>query len=249
MTLFAYKDSKRQHEIKASQAKKLSKTIRYYCPNPYCDAHLHICLLKGSKGAYFRATEPAYGHVRNCYYGQYNSFNKANYDETRFDFDDLMDSFFKETKGQQTNLNPGTHGGGNAQKHPIRTLSTLYKMCKSLSINETYGNKRIWEMLVDQRSLSRYPNEINGGKLIEANVPGFNYNDERKNIYLEIGQYQLILDFNSNNDDALYKDLRKEVYNNKGSLVVVAGNWRRTDADCFTTLVTSRKQLAIIIKK
>lgn len=66
MALYAYKDKGRTEIIYAVNAMKKDIEERYYCPNPSCNAHLHICAVDGSKKSYFRATKSKYGHVRNC---------------------------------------------------------------------------------------------------------------------------------------------------------------------------------------
>ena len=47
MAMYVYKDKERNEKLYANNASKEDKGIRFYCPNPKCDAHMYICSVDG----------------------------------------------------------------------------------------------------------------------------------------------------------------------------------------------------------
>ena len=62
--------------------------------------------------------------------------------------------------------------------------NTIYSLCKSLSVRDTYAGKEIGSMILDDRSKYRYPKGCFGNRIIEATVDGRLYNDEKKEVNL-----------------------------------------------------------------
>ena len=54
MAMYAFLDELRTKEILARDATKEDKYRRFFCPNPDCDAHLHIVSVDGLVSAYLK---------------------------------------------------------------------------------------------------------------------------------------------------------------------------------------------------
>lgn len=118
----------------------------------------------------------------------------------------------------------------------------------SLPVNDKYGEKEIGNMLLDERSLFRYPKGCFGNRIIESFAGKKFYDDNKQQIYVVVSsskaQYSFILQFQ---DEKNYKIVRNEIYNNKNRIIVVAGNWKSSGIyNCFLTEVIGRKQIAVI---
>ena len=103
-------------------------------------------------------------------------------------------------------------------------------------------------MILDDRSKYRYPKGCFGNRVIEANVNGRLYNDEKKEVYLASPitskKYTFILSFS---DEDIYKKIRSEIYNNRDTIIVIAGKWASSgEYNKFTSKVNETKQVAII---
>lgn len=169
MATYAYKDDMRKDIIYAASAVKEDRNKKFYCPNPNCTAHLYICAVDGSKKAYFRATKKEFPHVPMCPFGSStDEFQADQFDETTFVFDNAMDNLCIVTAAQKAQKTPGNHNQGTVKKHPPRTLRQIYLMCKSKPVTETYGNKEIGSMILDDRSEYRYPKGCFGNRIIES---------------------------------------------------------------------------------
>ena len=123
-------------------------------------------------------------------------------------------------------------------------------MCKSYPVKDTYGNKEIGEMILDDRSEYRYPKGCFGNKIIEAVVKRKFYDNTKKQIYLsapiDSQKYSFILGFS---DDDTYRVIRDELYNNQDKIIVVAGKWEKSKPyNYFISEIKGRKQVAIIKK-
>lgn len=89
MAMYVYKDVARTEKLLARNAQKQDKGIRYYCPNPKCDAHMHVCNIEGVSASYFSANR-SHGHIERCPYGTSNGFNPSDYNEDKFEFDNAL---------------------------------------------------------------------------------------------------------------------------------------------------------------
>lgn len=248
MALYAYKDKGRTQIIYATEAMKKDIGERYYCPNPFCNAHLHICAVDGSKKSYFRATKSKYGHVLNCAYGSNQEFNADKFDEKEFSFDSAVNNLFLPTGTTEKRKVSGEHKTGEVKKHPPRTIMQIYQMCKSRPVTDTYGDKEIGEMILDERSLYRYPKGCFGNRIIESYAKSKLYDNAKKQIYLfaptNARTYTFILQFK---EDSVYREFRERIYNNRNKIIVVAGNWEKSGTyGSFISDVVSKKQVAII---
>ena len=126
--------------------------------------------------------------------------------------------------------------------------NAIYSLCKSLSVRDTYAGKEIGSMILDDRSIYRYPKGCFGNRIIEATVDGRLYDDEKKEVYLaspiNSKKYTFILSFL---DEDNYKKIRSEIYNNRKKIIVIAGKWESAgEYNKFTSKVYGTKQVAII---
>ncbi len=177
-----------------------------------------------------------------------DEFQADQFDERKFVFDNAIDNLYIVTAEQKAQKTPGDHSRGIVKKHPPRTLRQIYLMCKSKPVNETYGDKEIGLMILDDRSEYRYPKGCFGNRIIESFPKRRLYDNSRKQVYMSSpinsAKYSFILQFA---DEVLYRNIRNEIYNNRDKIIVVAGKWKSTDVyNSFITEVISKKQVAII---
>ena len=249
MATYAYRDDSRKTIIYAANAVTEDRDEVFFCPNPDCTAHLYICAIDGSRKAYFRASSPEFRHVPNCPFGASNDeFDADQFDETKFVFESAVDSLCTVIAVQKTRVTPGKHCEGAVKKHPPRTLRQIYMMCKSCPVTETYGDKEIGEMLLDDRSEYRYPKGCFGNRIIEARAKGKLYNNIKKQIYLTApmnsNKYSFTLQFT---DSKTYNTIRNEIYNNRDKIIVVVGKWESSGTyNHFTAKIIGRKQITVI---
>ncbi len=249
MAVYAYRDALRKEIIYAADAAKEDRSKRFYCPNPNCKAHLYICAIDGSKKAYFRATKKGFPHISKCAFGSStDEFNADEFDEASFVFDNAMENLYIVTSSQKLQKMSGNHNQGAVKKHPPRTLRQIYLMCKSKPVTELYGDKVIGSMILDDRSEYRYPNGCFGNRIVEALPRKRLYDDDNMQLYLSApiksGKYSFVLQFT---DDNLYRMIRKEIYNNRDKIIIIAGRWKKSGIyNRFVTEVISKKQIAVI---
>ena len=248
MATYAYRDKNRKDVIYASNAIEKNRNERFYCPNPLCDAHLHICAIDGCKKAYFGATQKDYPHIKKCSFAADSSeFNDDEFDESKFNFENAMANLFVSTDKPQKRKGPGEHESGDVKKHPPTTLRQIYLMCKSRPIADMYGNEEIGAMILDDRSLYRYPKGCFGNRIIEACVRGRFYDDKSRKITvyapIQNPKYSFQLQFEEADED-VYHAIRKALYNNQEKIVVIAGKWEKTEIfNCFSSKCYGRKQI------
>lgn len=249
MATYAYKDAMRKDIVYAANAVKEDRNKKFYCPNPNCTAHLYICAVDGSKKAYFRATKKDFPHVPMCSFGSStDEFEADQFDDATFVFDNAMDNLCIVTDPQKVQKTAGNHNQGTVKKHPPRTLRQIYLMCKSKPVAETYGDKDIGSMILDDRSEYRYPKGCFGNRIIESFPKRKLYDNAKKQVYLSSPinsvKYSFILQFA---DEILYKDIRDEIYNNRDKIIVVAGKWEASGTyNRFVAEIISKKQIAIM---
>lgn len=249
MATYAYKDAMRKDIIYAADAVKEDRNKKFYCPNHNCTAHLYICAVDGSKKAYFRATKKEFPHVPMCSFGSStDEFESDKFDETTFVFDNVMDSLYIVTAAQKVQKAHGNHNQGIVKKHPLRTLRQIYLMCKSKPVTETYGDKEIGSMILDDRSKYRYPKGCFENRIVESLPKRKLYDNTKKQLYLSApinsGKYSFILQFAN---EILYRTIRDEIYNNRDKIIIVAGKWEASGVyNSFVAEVISKKQIAII---
>lgn len=248
MAMYVYKDSRRTIEFLAKDALKQDMDIRYYCPNPKCDANMYLCGVDGLSTAHFSANRQAFPHIEKCDYGSSNGFKPDNSDESSFDFEMALEDMLNPIKVTKKDKHPNTHKTGESNLKPLRTIRQIYDMCVTHSCTQTYNNKVIGQMLLDDRSEYMYPKGVFGYRIVKSKpkTGGF-YNTSEKEIYLvapSSEKYEFILKVSS---DELFRFLRDIIYSNRDKFIIVAGDWKASGKyNIFQTKVTSKRQIKII---
>lgn len=251
MSNIAFIDKERTRRITAEEATKCNVGTRYYCLNNRCDAHLFVCSVNGMNKAHFRASLKEHKHIDKCPYAsqQLRDFDINEYEENLFDFNRIIEAMFQNEN--QVNVycqNQNRNNEINDEREKVKKINTilqLYAMCKSKNIRDKYGEFEIFKMLVDERSLFFYTKGIYGYKVIECNVKKYFYNSEKKEIYLFIDNYNLVLEFE---DKALFENVKGSLYSNRDRLIIVAGNWQKQNCknNTFYTKIITKKQMHIL---
>lgn len=243
MAMYVFKDAAREHKLLARDAQRQDKSIRFYCPNKKCDAHMYVRSLDGVSKAYFGARK-SYSHEKGCPYTS-RGFQPNLHDENGFKFEDALLSLTRQSKTQSKSEIPREHGTGEVRPKPIHTIRQIYSMCKSHDCSDLYNGKIIGQMLLDERSAYMYPKGVFGWRLIELKYRY--YSSDRNEIAL-VGpsngkEYTFIVKFG---DERLFKEINKIVYENRNHLIIVAGEWKSSGKyNTFCTEFKSKKQLAI----
>lgn len=248
MAMYVYKDSARTEKLIARNAQKEDKSIRFYCLNPNCDAHMYIWNYDGDSGSYFQASK-SHGHIEGCFFHASNEFKPNKFNEKEFQFVNLLSDLMKPSKEQTKKELPGEHSNGKASPNPPHTLSQIYSMCKSYDCNDSYNGNVIGQMLVDNRSIYMYPKGVFGWRLIEAKCKSpYFYDKVKKEITLisstNGNEYEFILKFN---DEKFFKEIESYIYPNREHLLVVSGEWKTSGKfNAFVTNFTSKRQLSVL---
>lgn len=248
MAMYVYKDKERTIEFYAQDALRKDIGIRYYCPNPDCNAHMYLCSVDGSSTAYFSANRQGFSHIEDCEFGSSNSFNPNKTDESAFDFQQALQNMLNPSLSTKKKKVPDTHKTGEFNLKPLSTLRQIYDMCKSFACNQSYNNQVIGQILLDSRSEYMYLRGVFGSRIIEANKKTGNcYSAQKSEIYLvapKSKKYEFVLKFS---DDELFRFFRDSIYNNYNKLIVVAGNWGSSGKfNVFQTNITSKNQIKVM---
>lgn len=247
--MYVYKNAARTNLLFAKNAKNQDKGVRFYCPNPKCDAHMYISNIDGVSASYFRATR-SHKHTEGCPYGISNGFDPNKYNEKSFEFDNALMSLMSPSPPQSKSISPREHGNGIVIPKPPRTIRQIYSMCKSHEYSDRYNGQTIGKMLLDNRSIHMYPKGVFGWKIIEAKCKRPNFYDSDKMeislvvAFIEKNDYTFVLKFD---DEKLFKEIKNIIFSNKNYLIIVAGQWYSTGTyNVFQTTFSSKKQLSII---
>ncbi|MDH6373795.1 hypothetical protein M2444_005638 [Paenibacillus sp. PastF-3] len=251
MAMYVFRDPARKVKLLARDAFKEDKGVRFYCPNPACDAHMYICGKEGSTAFYFSAKFANHSHIKQCLHYKSNNFDPNNFNETDFDFNKALLALTLQSKPQTKKLEPGKHGQGSVIPNPPRTILQIYDLCTAYDCTDTYNGIIIGTMLLYDGSAHMYRKsaDVIGWRIIEAkrSKPKF-YDSEKKEIYLVAPKgkqkFKFLLRFV---DDQLYKAIQKEFYENKDNTIIVAGEWDSFDTQNeFSTNVLNRRQVKIL---
>ncbi|MDY5306260.1 hypothetical protein [Fusobacterium gastrosuis] len=204
MSKYAYKDIKRTQKIYANAIKVEDNHTWFYCPNIECNARLTLRANSSIKNItpYFSALK-TFPHIDDCFCKEDNfSYDEVNYNENLFDFEKIAEGY---SLNQFVSI-----------PRRLETISAIYYMCKSKSINDTYNGIEIWRILADNRSNSIYKNGIFRYHIIECYYS--HYSSEKLLIHLNYplnndlsNKYRIVLSFS---DENLFKEIRNKIYNN-----------------------------------
>ncbi|MHA4987856.1 hypothetical protein [Cetobacterium somerae] len=238
MSSYAYRDKLRTQIIFAREAKAVDKDVNFFCENPDCHAYMRLNALNSeSVPPYFTANITNFEHIDNCYFASSTtSFNEAHYNESLFNFDEIVNEYLND----------------NVQQIPQRlyTLSQMYHLCKSKSVNDSYNNISIWKMLCDSRSNNFYTKGLYGPHLVECKVTSFNpknltinfkypFNEALPNKY----DLRVII-----NDKILFSNLLNLLLTRDKKLIkrpiIIFGNWQKYNG-YFTSNIAIKSQIYI----
>lgn len=252
MVDFAYKNHARTDKLEAKLATVRDRGSSFYCPNSNCTAELTIRNL--GDDAYF-AAKPSKPHRDGCPYATVSN-NYHIYNEAQFDFDNFINNLCKLTGNNSSTSHSVPSNISNSPSTSIgaiQTLKLLYSMCKDKNIDDIYNSNCIGEILLDDRSLSKYHRKgIWNNKIVECQSN--KYDTSAKEIWLKISNqtitYQIILTFES---EELYKKERQRIWDNsitgnfQNVRTVIAGYWSQYDnkRNHFATKIASSKQIFI----
>lgn len=253
MANFAYIDKNRHNVIFADQAIKKQIGVRYYCPNSKCDAHMYLCSVDGIKSAYFAATKENHPHIDKCSYGYSNSFIANEVDEQSFNFDDVIGSILTDGIFEVGAAKIGSRkvSKGKIGKKRLRTIRSIYYMCKSLPCDAKFNEYTIGQMLVDDRSEYMYPKGVFGARIIEGVLGKHFYDTPKKEIYIKAPiiskKYSFVLKIES---DKLFLLIREMAFNNQDEVFIIAGNWEPGGGfNKFQAKINNKKQVKVIKQK
>ena len=235
------------------------KGTKYYCPGEGCKAILTF--VDDKRSPHFSAL-PKHPHIKDCYYAAGNvKYNPLNYNEKKFDFNKVLQNLMKSSIRSTIGVTNGTNNSliqpssKQSAKPSIRTLETLYRMCKSYNnINDKYNGIKILTMLVDDRSKNYYTTGMWGLKIIEAQFKGYRDPHKYKDhsyafIYLEVPYKtrSMIVQLTFKDNDNLYYFYKNRIYNNQNHKIIVAGDWHTSKSKNINSYgyIYDRKQLVI----
>ena len=253
MAMYAFLDELRTKEILSRDAKKEDKYKRFFCPNPDCDAHLHIVSVDGLVSAYFKATDRNHPHINGCYFSKKsNKFMPNKFNEDEFYLENALSALTIPTAAHSEGTT-GKAKTGKSSLKPPHTISQIYSMCKTYSCKDSYNGVVIGQILLDNRSFYMYPRGVFGWRVIEAHCERYFYkkNDDENlpsEIYLSLSHkektYNFTLQFLN---QKLFKQIRSYLHTNQDKTVIVAGKWESAYKPCtFKAQITSKRQITFI---
>lgn len=246
MASYAFKNKERTERIAASEAVYLDHRLKYFCPNPACDAQMHIVQ---ASVPYFAANK-ATPHIDHCFYASKSAFDPGKYDEDSFNLNEVIKSLFAEgsptSKASTKQYKEHEHSSGL----PIKTLRVLYDMCKSKGIDQLYNGFPIKDIIYDSRCQGELPQTINGFRMVECEaIKGKLYDKDQLSISLRApasspqkGTFVLLF-----KDKKLFWERQNLIFNNRDRIIIIAGMWE-SGVDAWTryTQVVNKKQIIII---
>lgn len=246
MISYAYKTKNRKEEdiIYAHNCSEKDLGIRFYCPNPNCDAYMYLCNLKNPDiRPYFRATQKSHPHIKDCKYTKI-SFKIEDFDETTFDFEKATESVMKPSRTGQESTTRGETGQKRRRKLPPHTIKQIYELAISNSIDFEYNGIKMWQLLADKRSAHIYYKGVFRKCLVEGFFAGFNTNKNyirMKYFINDSNLHYLRLKFY---DNEVFNKTIKVFLEAKPLPVVVWGDWK-PENNYFQTIIHSLNQIYV----
>jgi len=248
MGYYAYEDIDRKIDITAKEAAKKDISISYYCPNPVCGAHLHVCSVNGSMSAHFRATLSKHRHIPGCLFGEHGSYSPEDSDEDSFNFENIINGLMKPAPTKSTESGISVHGSEASEIKPLHTLLQVYRMCKAHLPRDTYNGLPMGKMLLCDKSAYFWPKGIYGPLIIEGMCRKRFYDPDKKEIYLTApiknNNYNLVLRFGNLK---AFMSLKDQLFHNRNKIIIVGGIWKYYGIyGTFCTEIISRKQYKVL---
>ncbi len=227
MSSHAYLDKERTQIITATKNSDVTTVNKiFYCLNPECNAKLQLRANSSIviENPYFSALSSV-PHIQNCWVANLKKgFTETNYNSDLFVLDEVVNEYM--TSNFIKNIKR------------LSTISGIYHMCKTKSINMIYGDSKVFKILCDNRSNHIYSKNIQGSHLIECKY--YSYDSKSKHI-----TFKYPLDTTLKNtytlkvfipDEELFKKIKDSVYNNSDYPIIVVGDWKKESSVLKTTL-------------
>ncbi|MBE6105751.1 MAG: hypothetical protein E7196_05305 [Anaerovibrio lipolyticus] len=230
----------------------MNRDVRFFCPNPNCNAALYVCSRNGSKRPYFAANRPGKRHIEGgCMYSCDIKFDPNNTDEGSFKFQNAIEKLFVTSiERAKANQLSAIRDKIEGNKKPLRTLRQIYDMCRSYHAKDCYAGVEIWRMILDDRTVKFYTKGCFGYHLVAGKIDTVYYDANKLsvNVYVIIGinKYNICLRFK---ETKLFKFVRDEVYNNKGNYMIVASYWKSANLYSMNGEINTKKQILVIKNK
>lgn len=250
MIPYAYRTGERKKEdiIYACDAIQSDINKSYFCPNNICNAELHICSMNGTVKPYFRATKKGRGHVEGCLYLRDSANCEGKYNKSTFSFENAIDAMMVDSNNAKTKKRYSVDRDCTFFGKPLHTIAQIYSICKSHYVTYVYGDKKICEMLLDDRSIYFYSKGCWGKHIVEGKFKSKFYDNDKQMIYVTapINSDKYTFELCLPNEE-LYKDVRKQVFNNRTHYLIVAADWQETGVfNVFRGVITTKKQYKIL---
>lgn len=245
MVKHAYLNADRTQCVSARWALTANHSRRYFCPNPYCDAHLYICQSDGNRQGYFSANRKLHRHIEHCDYSSGDNSAREQYDESKFDFHKVMAKLITRDPyhpSKQTEDKPNAVKTGNTvSRKQLTTVRQLYTLCKQNPPMEQFNNYKFGNMLFDERSKDMHPNGPIKEMLVEAVKRRWFFDSEECTIFLKTAttrSYKLEIHVP---DRRTYYQFKKTIFDNPDSKIVLAGTWSLSRDGAYSSLTVEKK--------
>lgn len=246
MSMYAYKDVDRKIRVLAKETIGRNKGVRYYCPNPNCEAKMFLRSYDGERKSVFAASGNP-GHMKHCPYGSENTYNPEKTKEEGFNSDDAISSLLVAVSSKKKGK-PETKRTSEGVSEEIvpHTIKQIYDMCKAHHCKDTFNGQIVGQILLDNRSSYMYPKGVLGYRIIEAKCRAHLY--DKSNIYLETPIYGKMYDLKLHfNDVELFKEVRGLLFTNSAHVIAIAGKWESSgEYNCFVTEFVSKRQFKVL---
>lgn len=249
MSMYAFTDVTRKDRLLANEAVDKDRGIRYYCPNPKCNAKMYVWNFDGETKTYFQSAGKP-GHVEHCPYGSENNFNSEKCKEDGFSPNTAIANLLVPNEMNQTissKINERRENSdGKADAIIPHTIRQIYDMCKAHYCTDLFNGYQIGQILVDSRSMFMYPKGVYRYRLVEAKCKKHLY--DKKSIFLVSsitdGKYEFELKFT---DMYLLAEIKQMLFPNMDKVIVVAGNWEKSGVyGRFSTIFASKRQIKVL---
>lgn len=241
----AYLDSDRTQYISVLQALVEDHNIRYFCPNPRCDAYLYICQTDGNRNGYFAANRKLHRHIEYCPYSSGDATIAELYVEPEFDYKKAIlkiETRVPYRPSRQTeDRRIGIQATSNISCRQPTTVRELYTLCKQHLPNEEFNNSKFGEILFDERSEDMHSSGPSGQMLVEAVKKPWFFENKGHKIFLKTAtthRYKLNIRVP---DYRIYGQFKDTIFHNQDSKIVLAGTWTLGSDGTYSSLTINRK--------
>lgn len=245
MVNHAFLNSDRTQCVSAEWALAANHSRRYFCPNPYCDAHLYICQSDGNRQGYFSANRKLHRHIEHCDYSSSDNSTREQYDGSKFNFPKFIANLVARNShhsSEQTEDKPNVVKAANTvSRKQLRTVRQLYTLCKQNPPTEQFNNYKFGDMLFDERSKDMHPNGPVKEMLVEAVRRPWLYEKGKYVLHLKTAttrSYNLEIHVP---DHRIYNQFRKAIFDNQDSKIVLVGIWSLSRNGNYSSLTIEKK--------